>query len=293
MNLSPSSQAFLNAIEKPYVADQETSNTAEKAKQRLSDDEVSKLMFVINHETVARLDKIKASALISKLKTIIDQVGKNVDEQYPEHRISYCAIQLQLNKRFAVKEVGVPSPAFRPRFKYGRKPKGALELLSNDTQVIDMHFMHCNKIRTVTGAYAVKAFGEHLFSFDDAYRFALTAGKKSLKLQLLGLQNRDTRQFPLVWLKTKKQYDAVERIKRSEKLFAGNLESIACNVPRVSGNEKVWATLLSADKACAWLKLEPTPQNLLLVLRLCNGMPHYRADKLKTKLNSARKYYNM
>lgn len=292
MNISPSSQASLNVSEELHVVDQQTSNTAVTAKQRLSDDQVSKSMFVINHAAVAQLDRVEASALISKLETIIDQAGKNVDKQYPEHRISYCAIQLQLNKRFAVKEVGVPSPAFRPRFKYGRKPKGALELLSNDTQIIDMHFMHCNGLRTASGVHASQAYSGDVFDFDSAYRFALTCGSQNLKLKLLGLSNNPEVQFSLVWLKDKQQRDAVERVKEFERVSRGKLEMLGLSNSRVSKNEGVWAAVLTAERLCNWFKWKPTPKNLLLALQLCSGMPACRADKLKQKLSSARKYVN-
>lgn len=292
MSLSLEPQAFLVTSEAPYFVVEQTNNAAETAKQRLSDDQIRDLRFVITHSVVDQFDELETTVLISKLEIIVNRIAKDVDEQYPECRELYCAIQLQLNKRFAKKAKGVPSPAFRSRLKYGRKPKGAAELLSNDTQIIDMHFMHCNGLRTASGAHASQAYSGDVFDFDSAYRFALTCGSQNLKLKLLGLSNNPEVQFSLVWLKDKQQRDAVERVKEFERISRGKLEMLGLSNSKVSNNEGSWAAVLTAERLCKWFKWEPTPKNLLLALQLCSGIPAYRTDKLKQKLSSARKYVN-
>ena len=259
------------------------------SKTRLTPEEVEDLRFGLNAEAVGKLDQIDTAQLLCRLDKIIRNVELDIKSRYPAQRKSYCAIQLQLNKRFARKIDGVSCPAFRSRLKLTNRPKGAEQILSNDTQIIDMHFMYCKRRRTVGEGYARNAFSGDEFDFDDALRFARTVGKTELKLEVLGIANNRLMQFQLVTYNNKEVYDAGRWIKKKLDENMGTFESLAEDNYRVKGNERVWAVLLTAEKACEKLGLEVKPKSLADYARMIGGLTG-RPDKLKRKLESAKNY---
>lgn len=286
---------MIEAIEAPSENNQPSTLIEEGEKKPLTEEQIANLEFGISLKKINALDKHPTSTLLALLGHVIQLVESDIQRFYPEHRIAYCCIQLQLNKRFFAKESGVQSPAFRPRLKLQRYPKGAEQDLSNDTQVIDMHFIHCklslNKNRKPFGRGDVrKAFAGDVLDFDAAFRIARLSGKTHIKLEKLGLDKDSLMQFQLVSICSKKTKDAVRDTKEKRFKSLVRLSTQAANFPRIDGQQDVWSLLLSAEFAIKRLGLDVTPKYLEMMIRIMDGLSGQRVDKLKQKLASAKKY---
>lgn len=110
---------------------------------------------------------------------------------YTKSRIASIRIQLQLNRR------GELAPRFRPRARARRRgPKGTPYQdadLSNDTQIIDLHWLHCRaaKYAQQVNKWTPLGYLHAPFNFQLAADFVATGGSPERKVAILGIGPTD------------------------------------------------------------------------------------------------------
>jgi hypothetical protein len=123
--------------------------------------------------------------LLGKLSFGRSSKGAGPKLAYEQIRYALCAISILLNER------GWPAPRFRPI----RKPsKGTAlpadeKILSNDRQVIDLHWLRCNEKISPKPAHRALFEGES-FDFARASRFVEKVGTPRVKTEDLILTER-------------------------------------------------------------------------------------------------------
>ncbi len=280
----------VEAIEAPEAKPVVSSLELLTSENILNPEEKDRLSFIIKPEFVERLSQFPTSMLLRSLESMIADINVDLRGRYLEQRNAYVAIQLELNKRFAAGEDGVASPAFRPRLKRKHQPKDIEKLLSNDTQVIDMDFLHCVGRRTVSQGHAAKAFAGEIFDLDEAIRFVRTTGNTRLKLEILGIHDSPFMQFQLAAYREDKWRDKQSSVKKSITSTVGKLEIASQSNPRVKGREKEWAAVVTAQKVCESFGMAATPKNLSAALQAMSGVTSIRRDKIKERIASAQRY---
>lgn len=129
-------------------------------------------------------------------------------QPYPDKRSVYLRISIEMNRR------GVIAPAFRPRV--GLPPKGlsaAQVIESNDRQVIDLHWLYCQRRVAVDCDLEFDAlFRSEEFDFELAYSLVATNVSARYKALSLGLMALD--QFCLASIKTGEAREEERNIKR-------------------------------------------------------------------------------
>jgi hypothetical protein len=163
---------------------------------------------------------------------------------YTEIRDEYCAINIELNLRSKVE--AVKSPRFRIRRKPRPRRKGesypaADALLSNDTQVIDLHWLHQIGRRSAHDTLAAQALRSGVFDFAAASEFACRRGAVENKVGWIGLGLHE--QWQLASLASTAVRSHAKELELKRKRLVDVLSEKAHFDHSVRGNEKTWATL--------------------------------------------------
>lgn len=172
--------------------------------------------------------------------------------RYLEVRDHYCAINTVLNERFDEAPKGILSPCFRPRRKAPppKSIKGEYPLahkqLSNDTQVLDLHWLFCRGVfcsdsddKLIRAAMDGSDFG-----FEAASKFAATRGAINNKLSYMNLGNDGqwqlaSLQSAVVRAKLKELMSAQSKIRKDLRLL-GRCDQY------IRGQEDCWSWIWAA-----------------------------------------------
>lgn len=137
----------------------------------------------------SELVKLDPAELVESLRQIsYDRLTpERARVPYLEIRSEVCAINIALNLQ------GVIAPVYREmrRPKNVKKKLGAFttedELISNDRQVFDLHWIYVNKLPVNRVIGYAHLFERSEFDWDLASQFAVKAGKRNTKAEHLGL----------------------------------------------------------------------------------------------------------
>lgn len=272
------------------AANQEDFTYPERPK-KLTPEELDALQFVDFCSERITLRRKNTNELLERLEEITDSYTRAwLKHNYYRIRPEYCALQIELNIRYERGEIGVPSPAFRPHLPLSPQPKYGQAELSNDTQLFDLHFLHCmNVCNAAHCSFADKALAQKEFGFDDAFRFCNRASSKK-KLTLLRFddspQNRHLELWGLLSIKEKSAKVETREYQRLLRSVESRLRKI---VSRKSADLKLWAALVVANEILSESELEVSPANLNKVAKLLIGAVSVPVRALKPKLEQALK----
>ena len=142
--------------------------------------------------------------LIARLEDLLDRHYDDKLRSYSAIRGEFCALSIEMNIRMLM------APRLRPQPKFPWKAsdrKASDELVSNDRQVIDLHWLKCrgfenSKLR----APYKKLFSDALFDFDLASDFVTKTGRVSVKAEeILELTRQEQLELAVI------QSDSVRR----------------------------------------------------------------------------------
>jgi len=207
--------------------------------------------------------KFTAAGLVEAIQDITRAVRQN-SSSYEDHRESFCALSLELNRRevtFAPRFRGSPRPSHRA-------PTPAEQLLGLDRQIIDLHWLHSRGIqrRIATDIYEDLLL-EKEFDFGQAQEFATEAWTSDHKAKLLSLPM--DLQWQLDTIQPSNFTDRFRRLRNGERSggrikmkglpqILVELENSTINAPHHRGSVEEWLTLwlcyqMIGDKAPAAL----------------------------------------
>lgn len=281
----------------------ETDDSWHGARSSLSDQHIDAIAFPVGDAALELLRERPARWLVMMLKEVCSRIIRSggVSSCYAgKYRKAYVTLNLVLNEHFVImgdgKEdraarKGAIAPAFRPRLPLARMPKGRERDLSNDSQVIDLHFFHCLGQRRCMGDdNAIAALSGRQFDFDAAARFATVGGSTATKLQKLGLTEAPGIGFCRLGA-------TVLRLPSDAKLrdrLVNNLAGVETQLSvrcRTNGADLAgWAELLQAGEALKKLDIELTGRNLRDMHMLMFGHSNTRSDSVLRKYRSAREW---
>lgn len=263
-----------------------------KSEGRRSKEELDRLVFPVNLEKHG-INKLSGSDIMEQLQELV--LGcDDVQTQYPIIRERYCSLNVGLNERYDQGERCVPAPAFRPRLSRSNTPTGSLCDLSNDTQVIDLHYLYLSGAIYAYNIHAERAVAGKHFSFHDALKFAATAGGSDEKLGYLGYtpdeMNKDLVFWGALSLKPssyKKVEHELEKMLRSREAQLRRRRNLSQRV-----DKKLWAALSVAEKMLSHSKAECSSSNLGLLVRQMIGKHDSPERTLKRKLEQVAEKFN-
>lgn len=146
----------------------------------------------------ADLASMPVDEMVERMRVLsFDRIG------FAEKRLEYflvrnelCAISLLMN------ETGAIAPRFRPMRSLPKEPKEygpAEKTLSNDRQVIDLHWVYSrNMICSQPRGYAGLCDSARPFDWDKASQYVRLAGRASRKASMLGLSEEDQLQLGII-----------------------------------------------------------------------------------------------
>ncbi len=218
----------------------------------------------------------------------------DLQTQYPLIRERYCSLNVELNERYDRGERCVPAPAFRPRLSRSNTPTGSLCDLSNDTQVIDLHYLYLISAIDADNIHAERAVEGERFSFHDALKFAATAGGSDEKLGYLGYTPDEMNKDLVLWgalsLKPssyKNIEQMLEKTFRSRETQLRRRRDLSQRVDR-----KLWAALSVAEKMLTHSEVECSSPNLGLLVKQMIGKHDSPERTLKRKLEQVVDKFN-
>lgn len=213
------------------------------------------------------------------------------EPDYLAVRSEYVGINMALNSLAMSGDVTAPAPRFRPR----KKPRPCFaghdypvsdSFLSNDTQLLDMHWHYCGGRRSAKDNLADSAFSGDTFNFEAASEFVVRRGTTRLKCKVLELApEEEWASAALQSEATRKQWKLIEK---ENMRLRRELRTIARRDRYVSGNEEDWADLLLAYQIeIAIVKTAPNQDRIAEWYRQLSGKPLTRqtvGKKLKAVL---------
>lgn len=240
-------------------------------------------------EVQAILDT-EAEVLLARQRELSEKYDQaSLQTEYAEIRDEYSSCQLALNSLYQKGVKGIPAPAFRPRLSRAKDPLGGQIHLSNDTQLIDLHFLHGCGHRLADNSHGKKAIGTDEFVLDEAELFIGTAGKLYKKRQILGLDSCRTSTHIFHWgLDSIKDSSAkqftrkcIKNFEKREKLL--NSKKLSAKVDR-----RLWAALTVAEDILNESGHKCSPENLMQATRLLIGSFDTPQRTLVGKLKQAK-----
>jgi len=230
--------------------------------------------------------KFTASGLLEAIQEIGKAVRQN-PSSYEEHRESFCALNLELNRRevtFAPRFRGTPRPTHRA-------PTPSEQLLGLDRQIIDLHWLHSRGIkrRIATDSYGDLLLEEG-FDFDLAQEFAAEVWTSDHKAALLSLPTQ--LQWQLDTIQPSSFADRFRRLCNGERSggriktkglpqIRAALENSIINSPQHSGNIDEWATLWLCHKMID----TEAPAALASLYSFATGTAPMASSSISRKLN--------
>lgn len=215
---------------------------------------------------------------------------------YLEIRDEYCALHIEMNVRH--NQEGIRAPRFRPHYKRprfipGKKYPYIGKLISNDTQVIDMNWLHSFGFHYGDDDLVHKMLGGDEFDFDAASEFVQLKGEPEKKVGYIGLDFDEQLQMSMIQKKEIKVF--WEKLQKYELRTQRVLTSLGKRVHYVRGNEQTWTQLAVAT--ALEQKIIPTGEKLnnsriANWYSLMTGIPMSR-QAVARKLVAMRKYIDL
>lgn len=271
------------------AAQPNTSNTSKRKK--LTEAEILALNFVDTKCCQEALSRMDSAMLVSRLKEIVTQYSGMTDTLYPEIRAEYCALHIELNNRYVSNSSGAMAMSFRPVLRHKHSVPGYEELLSNDTQVLDLHLLYLKGARPDTNRFLISAVKGDSFDFDSAYRFAVVGGDKKLKVdKLLSISiNMQWEMLTLIEKPIRKKQDEIKSIRKK---IINHLLGDWINRRYIKGNEEEWADIVVSELFAKWVNnIEKVyPACLAESFRIITGRADLTPQVIMRKLRRAKKY---
>lgn len=269
----------------------------QSSSNRMSAEEIDELCFADMSKATPMYLNGSAIKLMENLERLCKIVKGHESEFYLKARDLYCALNIELNKRYLNREQGATAPAFRKRLNRSPRPSAIEIMLSNDTQVIDFHYfwlkggsvLYQDGAEHIDNVFARKAVSGKVFDFDAAYRFAATAGVIRKKLTYLDIYDEPMLQWELVSLVSDDIRDSRKEVERKKKSVKTKLSRLAPN-QYITGNERVWSEVVAAEETLKAIGKERKPSLLIETLRMRSGLMGYSGKQLTEKLKSAGKH---
>lgn len=271
--------------------DNDEEKTEEDAGGRLSGKDVAKLCFVDFSGKKRFLSSYSTASLLDLVQEYADTFSLegegSIDDYRGVARTTFVAANILLNERIAADEASIPAPAFRGRIKMRQPYTGPASDLSNDRQVIDLHYFWAKGHRYTDKHHMPAGLAEEVFDFDQSLRFCRTMGKTSHKLKALELDDRQSclERLGAAVLRTDYDRKLQELINNSRSSFVSKLRKQ--KLPPATKPE-LWADILAAEKVLSSLGRVVTGRALSSVLQLIGTRDLPREDTLIAKLRSAK-----
>lgn len=271
-------------------------------RHRLSDEDIAAIAFPVKDTALGLFRGRSARWLLEMLDNVrgrIRNLGEISASYSGKYRKAYVALNLVLNEHFVLKgdgeerakRLGAIAPAFRSRLPLERMPKGLERDLSNDSQVIDLHFFHClGQRRCVGDENAIAALSGRQFDFDAAARFATVGGATATKLQKLGLSAAPGVGFCRLGATVLRSPADAKLREQLMTSLAGVETQLAVNCRTNGADLPNWAELIQAGEALKRLDIDVTGRNLRDMHVLMFGHSNARPDTLLRKYKSAREW---
>ena len=206
----------------------------------------------------------------------------------------YCSIQIEINRRLNSEPEGVQSPRFRPRRKVLKKIDGvsytkANSFLSNDTQIIAMHWHHVTGRCDADEKMANAVYCGDEFDFSSAAKFVVTKGSALNKIEMIGLLLDE--QWEAGSIQTDEIRQAWEEIQKVGKIVRRELKNKAKRNHYIRGNEDVWADVavsMLIDTACQDNKSKRSPKKIAEKYQRLTGKNKHRQsiDRILSSLDT-------
>ncbi|WP_157160252.1 hypothetical protein [Cupriavidus sp. BIS7] len=230
--------------------------------------------------------RFTASGLVEAVQDIAKAV-RRAPSSYEDHRESFCAISLELNRRevtFAPRFRGTPRPTHMA-------PTLAEQLLGLDRQIIDLHWLHSRGIkqRIITENYEDLLFEEE-FDFGLAQEFAAEVWTSDHKAALLSLPAH--LQWQLDTLQPSRFADRYRRLRNGERSggrtkaqglpqIRARLEDSIINSPQHRSSIDDWLTLW----LCHQMIDSKAPAALASLFSLATGTTPMAPSSVSRKLD--------
>lgn len=207
----------------------------------------------------------------------IQLLGELVSRRrYLEERNKIFWLNVLLNEQ--ARKAGNPpvAPAFRPRFRptlqrFLKDHDARLlnGLISNDAQVLDVHWIWCRGRRECgDDTLAARILKSESFDFEDAYHFAMTKGTTGNKASYLGLGPAEEFECAVIrsrWIKFA-QKEIGARLKR--------LHNTLIHTARLNPRRKIApAKVVDIYHAALWHKLHVGPTGRMEINRIVDWGP--------------------
>lgn len=231
----------------------------------------SKYVFAWNEVMQERCDELKhlnPVDLRERLRKIsFDELtSSGAPKCYGAIRDKVLAINIALNLQ------GVIAPAHRQMRRPPRITKKAVyskdeETLSNDRQVIDLHWIWVHKLPVSPVVGYTHLFEDANFNWDLAAQFARMAGRVSRKTKLLSLT-----EFHELQLCVLKSQNTVNRLQTIKKRIDKTMVDIKTGLCKPNSRAKPDVISQSDNLYLAMLLARGNPQNSVLAFRHITGI---------------------
>ena len=215
-------------------------------------------------------------------------------ESYHDIRDAYCAVHLELNNRHAICSDDIKAPRFRSRrkVKFRASKGGYLEsekLLSNDAQVIDLHWLYSHGRTDANDVKGKGIFSGEAFNFEVASEYVRARGKAEDKAEWLGLDTDE--QWALAVIQSSGVREDWKRLSAIIEPTSRRLKQKAKRVSSIRGNEEEWVQVYIAVEIEKSINCtdEVMPSHLLQWFQLMTGRKISRQN-MKNKLNAVIKH---
>jgi hypothetical protein len=205
------------------------------------------------HKTLSRARAELDAQLILKKLTTLSFARREDGAEYPYSsiRARFCALSIALNER------RVFPPGFRATRRLKAAPKVAVRaphesLLSNDLQVIDIHWLWCTSQLWPVKSEWKRAAKDERFDFDLASSLARESWRPVAKVEELGITPQCQRYLTVLHDKSAKEW--IRHVLRGREAVGAKLEALS----------RARKLKLTSDRA----KLAP---DAYVALRLANG----------------------
>ena len=211
------------------------------------------------------------------------------------NREKYLAMHIAMNRITLYDDEIAKSPRFRPTLKVKWRNGGETfplgeKFLSNDTQIIDLHWLHCRGRRHADDSVAKRVFAPDDFNFDEAEQFVVKKGKAVDKAIMIGLTLDE--QWEVNRLHSESIRITYKEIEKQTKKIRQILGNIAKRNQHVRGNQEVWEKVYMAreiEKMSMMIKGEPKPTQVTRWYKLVTGKNITR-QSMRQKMRSIHKY---
>jgi hypothetical protein len=223
--------------------------------------------------------EIDATKTVQKTKVLHMLLDKTIHENsdYFKIRVQYCRIQIELNTRVRENPADIKCPKFRAKRKLPYAFSGydyeiADSYLSNDTQIIAMHWHYCRGRRLAIEKFAKNVYSGEVFDYKAAANFVVTGGYATKKVKMIGL-DLDER-WESGSFDDEKMREQLKSIEAYVIKARSRLKHLSRRNPQIKNSINVWCDLLKSmliEVICGGSKDDLSPNQVAKKYQVITG----------------------